>query len=86
MPSDAIDFRHRAELTEFMDGPCSRDQLRACLRDLARLNRWFLAYRPLLRWLDSWLATPDNRGEAWWTEFQADIQSHPVAFRPSQAG
>ncbi|MGA2753370.1 MAG: methyltransferase domain-containing protein [Terracidiphilus sp.] len=58
MPSDAIDFRHRAELTEFMDGPCSRDQLRACLRDLARLNRWFLAYRPLLRWLDSISTTP----------------------------
>jgi len=53
MPSDAIDFRHRAHLTELMDEPCSREQLRACLRDLARLNRWFLAYRPLLRWLDS---------------------------------
>ena len=36
-----------------MDEPCSREELRACLRDLARLNRWFLAYRPLLDWLDS---------------------------------
>ena len=53
MPFDAVDFRHRAELTELMDEPCSRDELRACLRDLARLNRWFLAYRPLLHWLDS---------------------------------
>jgi SAM-dependent methyltransferase len=56
MPSDVIDLRHRAdvaELTEKMDAPCSRDELRACLRDLARLNRWFLGYRPLLRWLDS---------------------------------
>ena len=56
MPSDVIDLRHRAdvaELTEKMDAPCSRDQLRACLRDLARLNRWFRGYRPLLRWLDS---------------------------------
>ncbi|MGD1108204.1 MAG: methyltransferase domain-containing protein [Terracidiphilus sp.] len=56
MPFDVIDFRHRAELaelTEFMDEPCSRDQLRACLRDLARLNRWFLAYRPLLDWLNT---------------------------------
>lgn len=56
MPSDVIDLRHRAdvaELTEQMDAPCSRDELRACLRDLARLNRWFLGYRPLLRWLDS---------------------------------
>jgi len=47
----APDFRHRAQLTELMDEPCDRKQLRACLRDLARLNRWFLGYRPLLRWL-----------------------------------
>lgn len=53
MPSDAIDFRYRAQLTEFMDEPCSRDELRAYLRDLARLNRWFLAYRPVLNWLDA---------------------------------
>jgi trans-aconitate methyltransferase len=26
--------------------------MRACLRDLARVNRWFLAYRPLHRWLE----------------------------------
>ena len=51
MPSDAIDFGHRAQLTELMDEPCSRDELRACLRDLARLNRWFLGYRPILDWL-----------------------------------
>jgi SAM-dependent methyltransferase len=36
-----------------MDEPCSRDVMRACLRDLARVNRWFLAYRPLLGWLDA---------------------------------
>jgi hypothetical protein len=42
--------------------------------------------KKLLRWLDSWLATPDDRGESWWTEFQADVRSHPVAFRPTQAG
>jgi SAM-dependent methyltransferase len=52
MPSDAIDFRHRAELTELMDEPCTRDEMRACLRDLSRLNHWFLAYRPTLDWLD----------------------------------
>jgi SAM-dependent methyltransferase len=51
MPSDPIDFGHRAQLTELMDEPCSRDELRACLHDLARLNRWFLAYRPILDWL-----------------------------------
>jgi 2-polyprenyl-3-methyl-5-hydroxy-6-metoxy-1,4-benzoquinol methylase len=53
MPPEAVDFRSRAQLTERMDQPCSRDELRACLRDLARLNRWFLGYRPTLQWLDS---------------------------------
>lgn len=53
MPSDKPDFSWRAQLSELMDEPCSRDELRACLRDLARVNRWLLAYRPLLAWLDS---------------------------------
>jgi len=53
MPSDTLDFRHRAQLTELMDEPCTREELHACLRDLARLNRWFLSYRPLLCWLSS---------------------------------
>ena len=48
---DGIDFSRRAALQELMDEPCSRDVLRACLRDLARVNRWFLAYRPVLDWL-----------------------------------
>jgi SAM-dependent methyltransferase len=48
---DGIDFRRRADLQELMDEPCSRDVLRACLRDLACVNRWFLGYRPLLDWL-----------------------------------
>ena len=43
---------HRAELRELMDEPCTRAQLRACLRDIARLNRWFLGYRPLFHWLN----------------------------------
>jgi SAM-dependent methyltransferase len=47
------DFQNRAHLTELMDEPCSREQLRACLRDLAKVNRWLLAYRPLLWWLES---------------------------------
>jgi SAM-dependent methyltransferase len=46
------DFSRRAELTELMDEPCSRDVLRACLRDIARTNRWTLAYRPVIKWLD----------------------------------
>ena len=47
-----LDFRRRAEpaqLPELMDEPCSRDELRACLRDLEKVNRWFRAYRPVLR-------------------------------------
>lgn len=36
-----------------MDEPCSREELRACLRDLAKVNRWFLGYRPVLDWLES---------------------------------
>jgi SAM-dependent methyltransferase len=47
------DLSRRAQLTEWMDEPCSREQLQACLRDLARVNRWLLGYRPVLRWLDS---------------------------------
>ncbi len=42
--------------------------------------------KKLLRWLDSWLGTPDDRGEAWWTEFEADLHDRPVTFRPSQVG
>ena len=46
-------FPVRAELTELMDEPCSREEMRACLRELERLNRWFLGYRPVLHWLNS---------------------------------
>jgi len=52
MPSNGLDFGRRAELSELMDGPSSRDTMRACLRDLERLNRWFLGYRPVLEWLE----------------------------------
>ena len=53
MPRSAPDFSSRAQLTELMDEPCSRDEMRACLRDIAWLNRWFRGYRPVLWWLDS---------------------------------
>jgi len=56
MPSDQPAFRYRADLDQFpelMDEPTSRENLRACLRDLARVNRWTLAYRPLFAWLGS---------------------------------
>jgi len=64
MPPEAIDFSRRAELSELpelMDEPCSREVLRACLRDLARVNRWFLAYRPILNWLGSLKLDSSNR-------------------------
>lgn len=53
MPSESLDFSRRAELTELMDEPCSHEEMRACLHDLAKVNRWFLGYRPVLHWLDS---------------------------------
>jgi len=53
MQPETPDFSARAQLAELMDGPCSREELRACLRDLAKVNRWLLGYRPLLGWLDS---------------------------------
>ncbi len=53
-----LDFTRRAQLSELMDEPCSRDELRACLRDVTRLNRWFLTYRPLFQFLDSFVPSP----------------------------
>ncbi|HLI03015.1 MAG TPA: methyltransferase domain-containing protein [Terracidiphilus sp.] len=55
MPPDAQSFRksflERAQLGELMDEPASYEQFRGCLRDLERVNRAVLAYRPTLRWL-----------------------------------
>lgn len=48
---NGLDFGRRNHLTELMDEPCSREVMRDCLRDLARVNRWFLGYRPVLDWL-----------------------------------
>jgi SAM-dependent methyltransferase len=53
MPLESLDFSRRADLTELMDEPCTREELRACLNDIEKLNRWFLGYRPVLHWLDS---------------------------------
>jgi SAM-dependent methyltransferase len=60
MPHDGLDFRLRSSLTEILDEPCCRDTLRAYLRDLARVNRWTLAYRPTLHWLDELLPALKN--------------------------
>jgi len=40
----------------------------------------------LLKWLDSWLATPDDRGEKWWNGFEDDLRNQRTAFRPTQTG
>lgn len=36
-----------------MDEPCTREELRACLHDIAWSNRLLLGYCPLFRWLDA---------------------------------
>ncbi|HEY3626908.1 MAG TPA: methyltransferase domain-containing protein [Terracidiphilus sp.] len=60
LPTNGLDFSRRASLPELMDEPCSRDVLRACLRDLARVNRWFLGYRPVLEWLEGFAPSARN--------------------------
>jgi SAM-dependent methyltransferase len=52
--SAQIDFNRRAsphELPELMDGDCSYEDFRDCLRSLEKVNRWLLGYRPTLAWL-----------------------------------
>jgi SAM-dependent methyltransferase len=43
---------HPADLPELMDQPCSYEDLRDCLHDIARVNRLTLAYRPTFDWLN----------------------------------
>ena len=53
--SAQIDFSRRAsprELPELMDGDCSYEDFRDCLRSLEKVNRWLLGYRPTLAWLE----------------------------------
>ena len=53
--SARLDFSRRVsprELPELMDGDCSYEDFRDCLRSLERVNRWLLGYRPTLAWLD----------------------------------
>ena len=39
------------ELPELMDGDCSYEDFRGCLRSLEQINRWLLGYRPTMAWL-----------------------------------
>jgi 2-polyprenyl-3-methyl-5-hydroxy-6-metoxy-1,4-benzoquinol methylase len=53
--SAKIDFSRRVsprELPELMDGDCSYEDFRACLRSLEQVNHWLLGYRPTLAWLE----------------------------------
>lgn len=47
-----LDFSERANLVELMDQPCSYEELRACLHDIAKVNSLTFAHRPTLSWLD----------------------------------
>lgn len=47
-----MNFSRRAHLTELMDEPCSYEELRECLRDLAKVNQVTFGYRPTLQWLE----------------------------------
>jgi 2-polyprenyl-3-methyl-5-hydroxy-6-metoxy-1,4-benzoquinol methylase len=53
--SAEFDFSRRVtprELPELMDGDCSYEDFRGCLRSLEQVNRWLLGYRPTLAWLE----------------------------------
>jgi len=52
------DLSRRARLSELMDEPCSYHDLRACLKDLAEVNRTTVAYRPTLQWLEQFARSP----------------------------
>jgi len=58
-----LDFSRRADLIELMDQPCSYAELRACLHDIAHVNRLTFANRPTLSWLESLVEThPTSSG------------------------
>ncbi len=46
-----LDFEHRVHLQEWMDEPCTYDDFRECLHDLAQVNTVTFARRPTLQWL-----------------------------------
>ena len=56
MPSSVEgDFSQRVsprELPELMDGDCTYEEFRDCLRSLEQVNRWLMGYRPTLAWMD----------------------------------
>jgi 2-polyprenyl-3-methyl-5-hydroxy-6-metoxy-1,4-benzoquinol methylase len=62
-PSAGVDLSRRAQLVEMMDQPCSYEQLRGCLHDIARVNRLTFAYRPTISWMEELIAAhPSSSG------------------------
>jgi 2-polyprenyl-3-methyl-5-hydroxy-6-metoxy-1,4-benzoquinol methylase len=59
-PDSKPDFSRRAELVEMMDQPCSYEELRACLHDIARVNRLTFAYLPTISWMEELVAAHPN--------------------------
>jgi SAM-dependent methyltransferase len=59
---ERLDFSRRADLEEEMDGPCSYEELRRCLRDLAVVNRITRAHGPILQWVDEVARTHPANG------------------------
>ncbi len=57
MVTPKLDLSQRADLVEKMDQPCSYEELRACLHDIARVNRLTFANRPTIEWLEELAAT-----------------------------
>src|SRR5271165_4399557 len=52
---ESRDLRRRVsprEFPELMDGDCTYEDFRDCLRSLEKANRWLLGYRPTLTWLE----------------------------------
>jgi SAM-dependent methyltransferase len=54
-----MDFSRRAYLSELMDEPCSYEELRDCLRDLAQVNRVTFGLQPALEWLEQYAPAGD---------------------------
>ncbi|MDB5372643.1 MAG: Methyltransferase protein [Belnapia sp.] len=55
-------LRHRSAAAEWMDDAAATEpEFAGALRDLARINRLSLAYRPTLRWLDALVARTGAR-------------------------
>jgi SAM-dependent methyltransferase len=45
-----------------MDQPCSYEELRGCLHDIARVNQLTFAYRPTISWLEELVAAHPSPG------------------------